>query len=71
LYEQHPQDITLECEVERVPEKGMSRNSVQAHQFLREITSAVPTFVLRVQGQRGNKVAADIKESISTTTRHP
>ena len=55
-------------EVEMVPEIGMSRNSVQAHQFLRKITSAVPTFVPRVQDQRGSKVAESLNESRSTTT---
>ena len=55
-------------EVEMAPEIGMSRNYVQAHQFLRKITSVVPTFVPRVQDQRGSKVAKSLKESSSTTT---
>ena len=55
-------------EVEMAPEIGMSRNSVQAHQFLRKITSAVPTFAPHVQGQRGSIVAASLKESSSITT---
>lgn len=48
-----------------VPEIGMSRNSVQVHQFLQEPGSAVPTYVPRLQDQRGSKVAEGIKESVS------
>lgn len=35
----------------------MSKNFVQEHQFLLELSSAVPTSVLHVQGQRGSTVA--------------
>jgi len=55
-------------EVEMAPEIGMSRNYVQAHQFLRKITSVVPTFVPRVQDQRGSKVVESLNESRSPTT---
>lgn len=53
-----------------VPEIGMSRNSVQAHQFPQELAFAVPTFAPHVQGQRGSRVAEGMKESGSTTKRY-
>lgn len=57
-------------ELEIVPEIGTSRNSVQVHQLLQELASAVPTSVPHSQGQRGSRVAEGIKESVSTTTQY-
>lgn len=55
---------------EIVPEIGMTRNSVQEHQFLQELAFVVPIFVPHLQGQRGSRVAEGTKESISTTTKY-
>lgn len=44
-------------EVSKIPQIGKSRNFAQEHQFLHEVTSAVPTSEPRTQDQRENRVA--------------
>lgn len=44
-------------EVCEVPQKGKPRNSVQEHQLLHQISSAVPTSEPRIQDQIENRFA--------------
>jgi len=44
-------------EVSKLPQKGKPKNSVQEHQLLHSVSSAVPTSEPRIQDQRENRFA--------------
>lgn len=54
-------------EIVILPEIGMSKNSVQAHQLHQKLTSVVPASWLHAQGQRGSIVAEEQKKKWGST----
>ena len=55
--------ITPMNNISILPEIGMSKNSVQAHQLHQKLTSVVPASWLHAQGQRGSIVAEEPKKN--------